>query len=287
MFYSKPVAEIIKERFSCRRYLAQPLAEDCRGRLAGYLASLACGPLGTPARYDLVAATEGDRRVLKGLGTYGVIRGSTGFIVGAARASAKHLEDYGYLMERAVLFATDMGLGTCWLGGTFTKSGFARKIGAMEGEDIPAVTPVGYKAAEGRAGDLTAWGAGSSNRLAWEKLFFHGAFGVPLPQADAGPYAVPLEMVRLGPSASNKQPWRVIGDEQAWHFYLQRTRGYRDNVVTRLMRLADLQRVDIGIAMCHFELTASELGLQGHWAVAEPGIARPDPATEYVVSWMI
>ncbi len=156
MCYSRPVAEVIRERYSCRKYRAEPLAEDCRQRLAGYLASLVRGPLGTPARFDLVAATEGDRAALKGLGTYGVIRGSTGFIVGAARPSEKHLEDFGYLMERAVLFATDMGLGTCWLGGTFTKSTFARKIGATEGDDIPAVTPVGYKAAEGRSGDLTA-----------------------------------------------------------------------------------------------------------------------------------
>jgi len=52
-----------------------------------------------------------------------------------------------------------------------------------------------------------------------------------------------------------------------------------------LLRLADLQRVDMGIAMSHFELTAQELGLKGKWLVQEPEIDKPDSLTEYVASW--
>ena len=47
-----------------------------------------------------------------------------------------------------------------------------------------------------------------------------------------------------------------------------------------------LQRVDLGIAMCHFELTARELGFAGRWAVQDPDIAKPDDRTEYIVSWI-
>ena len=93
-------------------------------------------------------------------------------------------------------------------------------------------------------------------------------------------------MVRLGPSASNKQPWRIIKDGNAWHFYLQRTRGYGDGLTFKLLRLADLQRVDMGIAMSHFELTATELGLKGQWVIQEPEIEKPDRLTEYTVSWV-
>jgi hypothetical protein len=50
--------------------------------------------------------------------------------------------------------------------------------------------------------------------------------------------------------------------------------------------LADIQRIDMGIAMCHFELTASEAGLRGKWAVDPPAVAPPDQATEYIVSWL-
>ncbi|MBU4444830.1 MAG: hypothetical protein L6422_01520 [Candidatus Marinimicrobia bacterium] len=48
----------------------------------------------------------------------------------------------------------------------------------------------------------------------------------------------------------------------------------------------DLQRVDIGIAMCHFELSARELQLSGHWQAVDPGIAHPE-GTEYILSWVI
>jgi len=98
-------------------------------------------------------------------------------------------------------------------------------------------------------------------------------------------YSGPLEMVRLGPSASNKQPWRIVKEGNAWHFYIQRTKGYGNSFMFRLLGLADLQRVDMGIAMSHFELTASELDLKGTWTVREPGIAKPDNLTEYTASW--
>ena len=68
--------------------------------------------------------------------------------------------------------------------------------------------------------------------------------------------------VRQGPSASNKQPWRILKSADRFHLYLQRTRGYR-NVFTRMAQVDDMQRIDMGIAMCHFELTARELGLSG------------------------
>ena len=286
MLYSKPVTDIIRQRFSCRKYLEKPIAEDERQRLADFIFSAGRGPLGTPVRFELVAATEQDRNSLKGLGTYGIIRGAAGFIVGAVGHSEKNLEDYGYVMEKIILCATDIGLGTCWLGGTFSKSGFAKKISAADGELVPAVTSVGNIASRGRfEGRMRQFG-GADNRLPWENLFFKEKFGNPLSPDEAGAYAVPLEMVRIGPSASNKQPWRVVKEGNTWHFYMQRTKGYGNSFTFRLLGLADLQRVDMGIAMSHFELTAGELGLKGTWAIQEPGIAKPDSMTEYTVSWV-
>jgi hypothetical protein len=52
-----------------------------------------------------------------------------------------------------------------------------------------------------------------------------------------------------------------------------------------ILRLADLQRVDMGIAMCHFEITASELGLNGIWVLDDPKIQIPE-STEYTVTWI-
>ncbi len=54
--------------------------------------------------------------------------------------------------------------------------------------------------------------AGSANRKEWGDIFFSGNFGGKLSRRDAGDYGEALEMVRLAPSASNKQPWRVTAN---------------------------------------------------------------------------
>ena len=283
--YNQAITEIIERRFSCRSYNSQPIVQEIRDELSAILDGLSNGPLGAKARLELIAAGADDLASLKGLGTYGIIKGATGFIVCAADRSGNPMEDCGYLIEETILFATDRGLGTCWLGGTFNKSGFARKISLKENEIIPAVVSVGYAADKRRWFDAyIRRRAGSDSRLAWNELFFDGDFRTPLSREKTNSYAAPLEMVRLGPSASNNQPWRVIRDGSRWHFYLQRTKGYaRRN--TKIFGLPDLQRVDMGIAMCHFALTARKMGLSGGWVIADPGIEKPDRLTEYVVTW--
>jgi len=287
MTFTQSVTEIIRRRYSCRRYLDTPIKEETRQRLAEFVASDATGPFGpAPARFILAASTEQDRQELRGLGTYGFIKSPTGFIIGAMRRGDKNLEGFGYLMERNVLFATDLGLGTCWVGGVFTRSGFSRKIGAKRGETIPAVVTTGYTADEGGLRDPIRRMAGSNQRLPWEALFFDARFGSPLAPLAAGAYAEVLEMVRLGPSASNKQPWRIVREGDRWHFYLQRTPGYVAAGLGRLVGVADLQRADMGIAMCHFELSAAEMGLAGQWQVSDPGLEVPGDLTTYTASWV-
>jgi hypothetical protein len=235
----------------------------------------------------LVTATEEEQDALRGLGTYGFIKGAAGFIAGAVQHSPKDMEDYGYLMECIILYATDLGLGTCWLGGTFHKSNFAQKIVATEKEIVPAVTPVGYPTETRSTRDrVIRWGAGSKTRKPREELFFLESFDIPINDTDAGDYAVPLEMVRLGPSASNKQPWRIVKEKEKpiFHFYLQRSKGYERNM--KPLKAVDLQRLDMGIAMCHFELTALDLGLKGKWKKLTPPDFPLPERTEYIVSWL-
>jgi nitroreductase len=286
MKFSTSVTDLIRRRYSCRNYRDTPLAPELREGLEEMLTSIEPGPFGSSPRFALAAATERGRKALKGLGTYGFVRNPPAFIIGAMRPGPKNLEDFGYMMERAVLSATDRGLGSCWLGGSFTKGTFAESISATGDETVPAVVSLGY-AERGRVdfGVFTPRGS-RTHRLSWESLFFEDRFGAPLPRERAGAFTEPLEMLRIGPSASNKQPWRMISARGAWHLYLQRTPGYRTMLIGRLIALDDMQRLDMGIAMCHFELTAREAGLDGCWEIRDPGLARPDELTEYVASWV-
>lgn len=279
------VIEGMRRRYSCRRYLDRTIEPGLKTSMEAFLGDEQQGPLGSKARFQLIAASEGDTDSLKGLGTYGLIKKATGFIVGAVEKGPKDLEDFGYLMERAILKSTELGLGTCWLGGIFSKSNFAKRLGLTEGEIMPAIAATGYADEAGRGSDLIRKGAGSDRRLPEASLFFDGAFGQSLTKEASGPYQKVFEMVRWAPSASNRQPWRVVKTGTGWHLYLARNKNYgKGTLIFSLLRIADLQRVDMGIAMCHLELSARELGLKGDWVLDDPGLLCPD-RTEYTITW--
>lgn len=247
------IMEIIKKRLSVRTYLEHPLTPKLKETLRGFASSLR-GPFGGTLRFELIERDLALQESNAKLGTYGVIRGATTYIVAAVEKANRDLEDFGYSLEKVILYATSLGLGTCWLGGTFKKSEFAKAIEQKDHEIMPCISPIGYPSQKkGLIDSAMRFVAGSKNRKGWNELFFRDDFSHGLSKLEAGNYANPLEMLRLAPSASNKQPWRIVKDAHKTHFYLQHTKGY-----AKLLAY-DLQRVDMGIAMCHFELTAKEL----------------------------
>lgn len=274
--------QIIKKRSSWRSYVAQPVEEDKKKQLQAALAANTQGPFGHQVRFQLLDLTESERDELKKLGTYGVIKGAKLFIVGAVLGTAHAMEDYGYCMEKNILTATGLGLGTCWLGGTFNRSGFSKRIGVAEAEVVPAVTPVGYPQEARSLIDRTfRFVASSKDRKPWDALFGEGDLHTPLTQENAAEYSEPLECVRVAPSAVNRQPWRIVKEKgsKVFHFYLKRTPGYeRENQVIKL------QDIDLGIALCHFELAARELSLPGVWKETPPALEAGN--AEYVISWL-
>jgi hypothetical protein len=281
----QPITNIIQQRYSCRIYRETPIDPRRLTALIDYAATRTSGPLGSSARFQIIASGEGDQKSLKGLGTYGAIKNPTGFIIGAIQQAPNDLEDYGYLLEQILLVATSLEIGTCWLGGTFNRSTFARKIALQPSESMPAVSSLGVIGSKpGQRVGVIRSNAGGTNRLPWQQLFFASTFNNPLSQDAAGVYRLPLEMVRVGPSASNKQPWRIVRQDGRFHFYLARTPGYH-NPGLSLLKIPDLQRVDMGIAMCHFEMSAAEGGLQGKWVREDPCIAVPNKLTEYGISF--
>ncbi len=265
----------------------KPIPKELLKQMKEFILQNTTSYFGSQMRFELIAVEADDRKVLRGLGTYGFIKGASGFIIGAISSGGKYLEDFGFCLECIVLEATRLGIGTCWLGGTFTKSSFARRIVARGDERIPAVIAIGLIEDETQARKTTLRASiGSDRRLDWDTLFFDGQFTNPLTHEKSGSYKQVLEMVQIAPSASNKQPWRVVRNEDGFHFYLKRTRGYR-NSMTTVLAIEDMQRLDLGIAMCHFDLTARALGLEGKWQIQAPSIDTGDNLTEYCFSWLI
>ncbi len=272
------VIEMIARRVSCRSFDGRPLDPEDAGSLRQALTEIPRTPFGSRVRFallDLDGGSPGQAR----LGTYGVIRGARTFIAGTVTAGARAMEDFGHAMETMILRATERGIGTCWLGGTFSRSGFAAAMNLAEDEILPAVTPVGYPAGKRTLTDrIFRFTASSDRRLPWGDLFFSETWDRPLDRDEAGPWTPVLECVRLAPSASNKQPWRILRRGADHHLFLKRTPRYGD-----LPGGIRLQNIDLGIAMCHFEAASRELGIDGKWVAEAP---PPEvPGLEYIVTW--
>ncbi|MFA6412853.1 MAG: nitroreductase family protein [Syntrophales bacterium] len=279
------IIKTIKMRRSCRTYEIRAIEQDKRIACEAFLTGNTTCPFGSKVRFTLSDMHQIKLEEMNVPGTYGVIQGAQFFIIGAVGKSEMAMEDFGYAMERNVLCATESGLGTCWLGGTFKRTGFARIIDLQKDELLPAVTPVGYpKQKKSLTDRIFRYVASSDKRKPWEQIFFLNNLETPLKGDQAGDFGQVLECLRIGPSASNRQPWRIIKEENSmkFHFYLKRTPGYGN-----LIGGISLQNIDMGIAMCHFELSAREMGLNGQWVRRIfPGAKAAPGGIEYIVSWV-
>ena len=274
------LSDAIKKRVSCRTYSDKPIEKNILRQFESILSATHEGPFGNKPKFKLISMKSISPAQWKKMGTYGTIRGARNFVAGIIKPGHMAMQDYGYCMETIILKATELGLGTCWLGGTFQSGAFARAAGLQKGELMPGVTPLGCPAdKKSLTENITRRFAGSDHRKPWSDIFFIDDFSQPLAQADAGKYRETLENLRLAPSASNKQPWRILYDskDNIFHFFVARSRQYK------MLGISHLQDIDLGIAMSHFETTARELTLSGAWKVMPN--APKEKWLDYIVSW--
>jgi len=256
--------QIIKDRASWRTFKDMDMEPEKISALRSAIEGEKTGPFGAKVRMVLVDIEAVDADKAMKLGTYGTIEGAKVFITAAAEKKDKSLADVGYIFEEVILLCTSLGLGTCWMGVTYDKAGFSAAMNLKENEELIAVTPVGYAVEKRRLKDKAMRVfVKSDTRNHWNLMFFENDFTKSLNKEVAGRFEQPLECVRIGPSASNQQPWRIIKAGNAFHFYLEYTPKYKFQFG---------QTIDIGIAMKHFELACNELGINGKWQFARPAI---------------
>ena len=260
----------IMGRKSVRTFDGKPVSAEDRERLEQYISSIR-NPFDIPVRFVLLDAKE------HGLSSP-VLTGETLFVAGKVDKGPYADVAFGYSFEKLVLYAWSLGIGTTWIGGTMKRELFEQAAGLSEGEMMPCVSPLGYPAKKHSIREaMMRKGVGADTRLPWEKLFFDRTWDTALPSEKQAAYADLIEMVRWAPSAVNKQPWRIIVSDQDWHFYEQRDKGFTNE------KTGDLQKIDVGIALCHFVLGLEEKGVQPEISIADPGIAVPDGA-EYIAT---
>lgn len=272
-----PVEKTIKKRRSVRTYEERKLTEDDKKKLKAFADTLS-NPFGEKVNFHFVEKTteaSGEK-----LGTYGVIKGAN-YYIGASVANTEFgLEAVGYDFENLILYATHLGLGTVWLAATFSRDKFSTAMGIKSEDLFPAISPVGYPVEKKRMKEaLMRKLMKSDQRKPWETLFFSNGFSSPLTEKEAGSYAVPLEMLRLAPSATNAQPWRVVKEGNVYHFYETHNANSKEEDKA-------IKRVDLGIGIAHFHQTAMERGLSGKFEKLSQQNFEVPENTNYIISWV-
>lgn len=260
--------EIIKGRKSVRSFDERAVSDEHKKDISEFIKSIS-NPFDIPVEFVLLDAKEHglSSPVLSGEGLYV-----------AGKVAKKPYADvaFGYSFEELVLHAWTLGIGTVWIGGTMKRELFEKAAGVREGEMMPCVSPLGYPAKKRSIKEtMMRKGIGADTRIPGDKLFFADEWGRPFTPPDD--MADIFEMVRWAPSAVNKQPWRIVFRDGLYHFYEKKDKGYVNDAT------GDLQKIDVGIALCHFILGLKEQGKQAEVIKSDPGIEIPDDS-EYIVS---
>lgn len=176
--------------------------------------------------------------------SYGMFKNVRTLLVLKGKKEDTHLkEKLGQYGELLVLEATGLGLGTCWVAGTFDRSSGVLNVG--DKEELACVITVGNIAAEQTFKEKLVRGMTHRKTKAAEELY---KSDVPAPQW----LITGIQAVQKAPSAVNLQPVKF---------------EYKNGVLTAYVD-DDRFLTDLGIAKIHFSLAAGgtfELGNHGEY----------------------
>ena len=163
-------------------------------------------------------------------------------------------EYYGWYAEEVILLASHLGLGTCWVAGTYKKELVADT--ALEGQRKEAIIPIGYEMEKVPLKQRTIRRTLVSRNKKPKKLIDSDVEFDDIPDwIKKG-----LDAVIDGPSAINLQLVSF---------------SYKDGVLRAHFdeSVGRWEAVDFGIAKFHFHLTVGEIG---HWDEGQDSIYHLD-----------
>ena len=166
------------------------------------------------------------------------------YIANIARTDEESRDRLGYYGEKVILFATQLGLGTCWVAGTYDRA--SAHVSLEPGEELHAVVPVGYPAPKTPLKQRTVRAA--LRRRDKKPTDVYAGYNV----ASAAVRAA-IDAVIKGPSAVNGQPWVFIDTPGGIAATLPSVKS-------------GIELLDLGIAKLHFELGAASAGVGGTWS---------------------
>lgn len=263
------IIDTIKNRRSVRTFKKEPLSKEHSKKLSEFFKK-PTNPFGIPVEFRFLDAKEYKL-------SSPVIVGTNLYVAAKVSTCPQFEVAYGYSFENFCLCAQSLGIGTVMLAGTLSRDTFERAMDLAEGEVMPIASPVGYAAKKQSVREkIMRKAIKADERLPFENLFFENSFKTPLTYDNAGKFKDALEMLRLAPSAVNKQPWRAVKCGDAVHFFKKKSKMPFESF--------DIQKIDLGIALAHFDLTLQESGIVGSFTASTPDL-EVDDSLEYIISF--
>ena len=266
--------EAISKRHSIRSFTEQTIDTTTISELEDFISQNTNGLIDEPIKLQIVQTSGKSNKKIKL--NYGMIKNNHSYILGTALNSPISRTNYGFALEKAVLKATSLGLGSCWIG--YFDNEYFSDFNIAHSEDIPALVVFGIPSDTVPFSNKLARAiVGASHRKEWDFLFFEDKPQLPLSKNFLGEYKQALEMLRLAPSAGNTQPWRVVFNRSAETFHFFKL------PVSSLYEKKGLHDIDLGIALSHFDLSLQMSNISGKWHIAESNIS--EKGWEYMISW--
>ncbi len=234
--------EAVQTRISCRSYEDRLIEPEILAKLTACIDALNAE---SGLRFQLFTASEKGQSIIKM--SPAMFSGPVyTFAALAGGEDPLSSEKVGYYGEKLVLYATQLGLGTCWVAGTYDRNSIA--VDVPEGEKVWDVIPMGYATDKIPVKQRMIRAAiRRSDRKPEQFLESDTAY------ADAPEWIRKgIEAVLKGPSAVNQQPVNIV---------------YKDGkVFAKIWKDGrGLQYNDLGIAKTQFETGAAEAGVEGHF----------------------
>jgi nitroreductase len=266
------VAEAIKVRRSVRNF-AGPLPPERQSIVTQAIAEAQQLPVPFGTTVEVADHPAGIGRF--------VISNEAGWLIGKVPTGAPDLApqmiDVAYRLQHVVIRLTQHGIATVWVAGTFKRSvveqenpGFVIPVAIAYGDPPPA--------GPGLLSRFMSWAGGATTRYPFDQLFFDAKRNAPITEETAGKFLALLEAVRLGPSAMNKQPWRIVvvdNDTEPSIFELF------------LAVENEMHLLDIGIALGQIALTLAVDGKTVQFNVPEEKPAPSPLGGRFIISALI
>lgn len=195
--------------------------------------------------------------------TYGSVKGASWYILVGASDAPESLLTLGFRMEQVALKIFEMGLGVNFITATFKGSSFIDAAGFAPETPLRVIMPFGVPSGKVRLTEkLTHLFMRSRDRKPFGETFV----GV----AHDSVFREPLEMMRLAPSAYNRQPWRAVAQGDSVMFYQVPSHN---------------SLIGVGNGLANFWLTLRHNGVDGKFS--KPGNVPPANGWEFVTKFTL